>query len=453
MTGDHAARSGLRGHPRGLWTLFFTEMWERFSYYGMRALLVLYMTAPESAGGLGFDVPTAAGLYGWYTFSVYVGALPGGYVADRWLGRRRSVFIGGLIIASGHFCLAAHGLTAFYGGLALIVLGTAFLKPNISTLVGGLYGENDPRRDAGFSVFYMGINIGAFLAPLVCGFFAQDPLFLDFLARNGLPRSAGWHFGFAAAGFGMLFGLAQYVAGRKNLEGVEDIPGTRAQREAFEHAPLTRQDWLRLAAIAVLFCFSIVFWSAFEQAGSSLNLFADRLTDNHVFGRLFPSSWYQSVNSLFIIALAPAFAWLWPALGKREPSSPAKFAWGLAWSGAAFVAVAFGALSYQRGGALVSPAYLVVVYLFSTFGELCLSPVGLSTVTKLAPPRLASLMMGVWFTSVAIGNKAGGWVAGHFDPHGALWQLFAYVAALSFVAALVLLALTRPIKRLMGGVQ
>jgi proton-dependent oligopeptide transporter, POT family len=480
---DAPAATTFGGHPRGLQTLFFTEMWERFSYYGMRALLILYMTKAAAEGGLGFDTPRAGGIYGWYTGLVYFAALPGGFLADRLLGQRRAVLAGGLVIAAGHFCLAANSLPTFYLGLALIICGTGLLKPNVSTLVGGLYSGNDVRRDAGFSIFYMGINIGGLVAPLVCGYLAQDQAFLGFLARHGIDPRFGWHLGFAAAGIGMLLGVAQFVAGKRWLRGIGEAPPARGATAGIESQrplsaasdsvsgsagsdsaagsaagrrgprPLTRDEWTRLAAIAILFCFSALFWSAFEQAGSSLNLFADQITDNRIFGRPFPSSYYQSINSLFIIALAPVFAWLWVRLRDREPSSPAKFAWGLVWIGAAFLTVAAGALVNARTHQLVSPMYLVIVYFFSTLGELCLSPVGLSTVTKLAPARFAGLMMGVWFLALSVGNKVGGWVAGHFDPHGSLALLFLTVALFSLGAALILALLSAPIRKLMAGVH
>jgi len=444
------------GQPRGLSTLFFTEMWERFSYYGMRALLVLYMTAPRSNGGLGFKIVDAAQIYGLYTFSVYLSALPGGWLADRVIGQKRAVLFGGIIIALGHFCLALNALPSFYLGLSLIVAGTGLLKPNISTMVGGLYSEKDPRRDAGFSIFYMGINLGGFIAPLVCGYLAQAPSFLAFLDRHGINPHLGWHFAFGAAGIGMCLGLVQYLAGQRHLAHVGH--GSRAKESSAggESAPqtaLTSRDITRLAAIAILFCFSSLFWSAFEQAGSSLNLFADQLTENRILGFSFPSSWLQSINSLFIIACAPLFALLWIRLGKREPSSPSKFAWGLFFVGLSFVLVGFGALVALRTGTKVSPWWLIGVYLLDTIAELSLSPVGLSTVTKLAPPRFAASMMGVWFTSLAVGNYVGGWIAGHFDPGASLPRLFFSVAAVEILAAAVLWLLVRPIKKLMAGVQ
>ena len=441
------------GHPRGLQTLFFTELWERFSYYGMRSLLVLYLTAGIAQGGLGFDVPRATSIYGWYTSLVYFTCLPGGFLADRFLGQRRSVLIGGVVIAAGHFCLAFASFGLLYVGLGLIIVGTGFLKPNVSTMVGTLYGPDDHRRDGGFSIFYMGINLGAMIAPLVCGFLAQDPAFLGFLKARGIDPRLGWHFGFAAAGVGMVLGVIQFSLGKRHFGPAVEGPRERATVEKID-APLTRDDWTRLLAIAVLFFFTSLFWTGYEQAGSSFNLFADRLVDNRVLGREFPSSWYQAVNSVFIVAFAPVFAWLWVRLGDREPSSPAKFSWGLFLQGLAVVVIALGASVAQQSGGKVGPWWLVVVYLLSTFGELCLSPVGLSTVTKLAPPRFASLMMGVWFLSLSLGNRAAGWVAGFFDPQsGSLPAVFGTLAAVCLVAALVLAVLTRPIKKLMAGVN
>jgi POT family proton-dependent oligopeptide transporter len=307
------------GHPPGLSTLFFTEMWERFSYYGMRASLILYMTAPASAGGLGFADGDAASLYGTYTGSVWAAAILGGLAADRLLGQYRSVLVGGTVIALGHFALAFRALPFFYTGLVLIVVGTGLLKPNVSTLVGSLYAPGDPRRDAGFSVFYMGINLGAFLGPLVAGWLAQR---------------VDWHLGFASAGIGMALGLVQYVAGRGRLQpalerlAARPRPGAASEAAPGGGAGFTSDEGKRLGAIVVFFLFAALFWGAYEQAGSTLNLFADRYTRLDVLGFSFPSSWFQSVQPIFVILLAPVFAWLWVRLGPREPSSPAKFAFG-----------------------------------------------------------------------------------------------------------------------------
>ena len=439
----HADAAGWAGHPRGLSTLFFTEMWERFSFYGMRALLILYMTAPLTGGGLGFDTPRAASIYGWYTFGVYAAAIPGGWVADRLIGQYRSVLLGGIIIALGHFSLAFAAMPTFYTGLVLIVIGTGLLKPNISTMVGSLYDENDARRDAGFSIFYMGINLGAFIAPLVVG---------------TLGQRVDWHVGFGAAGIGMTLGLVQYVAGKRRLlpalERLGQAPAAvrPAAVPAARGAAFTAAEWKRIAAVGVLFVFSTLFWGAFEQAGSSLNLFADRLTRLSVFGREFPSTWFQSVNSLFIILLAPVLAWLWIRLGQRQPSSPTKFALGLLFAGLGFLLLVPAAGIAQGQGIRVSPMWLVAVYLLHTIGELCLSPVGLSIVTKLAPARIVGAMMGVWFLSIAVGNKLSGWVAGFFESLP-LPQVFGAVAATTLAAAVVLALLVRPVRRLMGGVH
>ncbi len=437
------ADRGWFGHPRGLSTLFFTEMWERFSFYGLRALLVLYMTASVADGGLSFPIAKATSIVGWYGFGVYAAAIPGGWIADRLLGQFRSVFVGGVIIALGHFSMAIPTVHTFYLGLCLIVIGTGLLKPNVSTMVGSLYDKDDERRDAGFSIFYMGINLGAFIAPLVVG---------------TLGQRVDWHIGFGCAGVAMVFGLVQYVAGKPRLMPAlqrlgQSDKGATSAATAEPWWQFTREEWGRVAAIAVLFVFSCVFWGAFEQAASSLNLFADRLTDNRVFGHAFPSTWYQSLNSMFMIfGLAPLLAWLWIRLGPRQPSSPVKFSLGLIFAGLGFALLVPASKIAQQQGILVSPWWLVAVYFLHTIGELCLSPVGLSIVTKLAPARIVGSMMGVWFLSIAVGNKLAGWASGYFDQMP-LPTLFGYVALTTFVAALVLLAMTRWIRKLMGGIH
>ncbi len=435
--------SGWMGHPRGLSTLFLTEMWERFSYYGMRAFLILYMTAPAAAGGLGFADVDAASIYGTYTGSVWAAAILGGLVADRWLGQYRSVLIGGIIIALGHFTLAFPPLPFFYTGLALIVVGTGLLKPNVSTLVGSLYEDGDARRDAGFSIFYMGINLGAFIGPLIAGYLAQG---------------VDWHAGFAAAGVGMTLGLIQYVAGKKRLQpALErlDLQSGASATMAVATKPagsLTPLEWKRIGAIVLFFIFASLFWGAYEQAGSTLNLFADRYTRLSMFGFEFPSSWFQSVQPIFVILLAPVFAWLWVRLGPREPSSPTKFALGLLFAGLTFLLlVPAGAAAQSGEGIRVSPWWLVWAYFLSELGELCLSPVGLSVVTKLSPTRIVGLMMGVWFLSNAVGNKLAGWAAGFFSTMP-LSELFGTVAGVMLVSAVVVFVLVRPMRRLMSGV-
>ena len=443
------ADRGFFGHPRGLSTLFFTEMWERFSYYGMRAFLILYMVAPASAGGLGFADADAASIYGTYTGSVWGAAIFGGLVADRFLGQYRSVLIGGIIIAAGHFTLAFKALPFFYSGLVLIVVGTGLLKPNVSTLVGSLYEEGDARRDAGFSIFYMGINLGAFIGPLLAGWLAQR---ID------------WHIGFASAGVGMALGLTQYVLGRKRLQPAFDRLAAKPRVAAPAGAApapsdgagaltFTGAEWKRMGAIVIFFLVAVLFWGAYEQAGSTLNLFADRYTRLDIAGFSFPSSWFQSVQPIFVILLAPVFAWLWVRLGRCEPSVPAKFAGGVFFMGLAFlVLIPAGAAAQAGAGVRVSPWWLIVSYAVSEFGELCLSPVGLSAVTKLAPVRIVGVMMGVWFLSNAFGNKLAGWAAGFFGTMP-LETLFAVVAGTLLVAAALMFVLVRPIRGLMGDVK
>lgn len=433
---------GWFGHPRGLSTLFFTEMWERFSYYGMRAFLILYMVAPAAAGGLGFTDLHAASVYGTYTGSAWGAGLLGGLVADRLTGQYRAVFLGGLVIALGHFTLAFKAIPAFYGGLALVALGTGLLKPNVSTLVGALYEEGDKRRDAGFSIFYMGINLGGSVGPIVAGYLAQR---------------VDWHVGFAAAGVGMAFGLAQYVVGRGRLSHALQRLSTRVDAPDVRNAAapargFTADEWKRVGAIFIFFLFASLFWGAYEQAGSTLNLFADRYTELSVFGYSFPSSWLQSVQPVCVVLFAPVFAWLWQRLGSKEPSSPAKFAIGLLSVGLAFLLLVPQGIAVQATGIKVSAWWLILAYVITEIGELCLSPVGLSLVTKLAPVRIVGLMMGVFFLSNAVGNKLAGWAAGFFSTTP-LGTLFGTVAAVTIVASALLFTLVPWVKRLMGGVR
>ena len=433
--------AGWFSHPRGLSTLFFTEMWERFSFYGLKALLILFMTAAVTQGGLGFTDQRAGNVIGWYGFGVYASAIVGGLLADKVFGQYRSVLLGGIIIALGHFSMAIPTVPTFYLGLCLIVVGTGLLKPNASTMVGALYDDDDARRDAGFSIFYVGINVGAFVAPLIVG---------------TLGQKVNWHVGFACAGVGMVIGLIQYVAGRPRLLPALTRLGQTDQHAAPSTEPwwrFTRDEWGRVAAIGVLFVFSSVFWGAFEQAASSLNLFADRLTNNTAFGYKFPSTWYQSLNSMFmILGLAPLIGWIWVRMGSRQPSSPVKFALGLVFVGLGFALIVPAAKMAQERGMLVSPWWLIGLYFLHTVGELCLSPVGLSIVTKLAPPRIVGAMMGLWFLSIAVGNKLAGMAGGLFETLP-LPKLFGAVALTTFVAAGILLLVTRPIQRLMGGVR
>ncbi|MEQ8714078.1 MAG: peptide MFS transporter, partial [Cyclobacteriaceae bacterium] len=466
---SHSTDTSFFGHPRGLATLFFTEMWERFSYYGMRALLTLFMVTPVVNGGLGFDDKTSGAIYGLYTMGVYLLALPGGWLADRLFGLKQSVWYGGIIIAMGHFSMAIPGLyemfssslktevgqldtISFYLGLILIVIGTGLLKPNVSSIVGQLYTNEDSRRDAGFSIFYMGINIGAFIAPILTGFLA----------------TYNWHLGFGLAGLGMVIGLIQYRMTAKSLEMVGNRPTAETDQEKVGQSRLAKNirilaavlavlviltlsgvipinasaiaeaskyiiaivafsylgyiilfggldstDRKKVAAIGIVFIFSAVFWSGFEQAGSTLNLFAERFTDRSLFGWEMPAAWFQSLNAVFIIIFAPFFGamWIWLARKHMEPSSPLKFFFGLFGVGAGFFVMYFAA-KIAASGELAAPTWLIFTYLLHTWGELSLSPVGLSLTTKLAPKGYAGQMMGIWFLSVSLGNLFAGLIAG-----------------------------------------
>jgi POT family proton-dependent oligopeptide transporter len=491
------------GHPRGLATLFFTEMWERFSYYGMRAILVLFMVDAINRGGLGLDDTTATAIYGLYTMFVYLLALPGGWLADKFFGLQKAIWYGGIIITAGHFSMAIPGNTTFYLGLVLIVIGTGLLKPNISSIVGGLYGDYEQaRRDAGFSIFYMGINIGAFLAPLITGY---------------LGEGISWHYGFGAAGVGMLLGLIQYKATEKYLGDVgakPEMTGTPEEQQklfgrikaglwglglfciaafvaissgwisinpvaiadasgfiifllviayfayVYIAEDLTTDEQKKIGVIAALFIFSAIFWSGFEQAGSSLNLFAERYTDRDILGWLMPASWLQSVNAFFIITLAPVFGWLWVWLAKKnlEPATPVKFAFGLILLGGGFLVMMFASY-YVVGGNEVLPTWLIMTYLLHTCGELCLSPVGLSSVTKLSPKKLVGQMMGIWFMSIAFGNLIAGRIAGQFNDEAIqadpslLPDLFWLIVMTTVGGGLVLLLFNKPIKKLMGNIH
>ena len=499
-----ASNTRFFGHPRGLATLFFTEMWERFSYYGMRALLILFMTAPVAAGGLGFDTAKAGPIYALYVSSVYLLSLPGGWIADRVLGLRRAVFVGGVIIMAGHICLAVPTMTTFYLGLILIATGTGLLKPNVSVLVGKLYGPDDVRRDAGFSIFYMGINTGAFIAPLVTGWLAQGETFKGLLASAGIHPEASWHWGFGAAAVGMFLGLVQYTVGGRHLsrDGLYPVrpadpaAAARSDRQvrriglgvlaivlvgavlvmtgilALDPESISRSfkwvlmgitvaffawlfllgDWSRqerkqLVVIAVLFAAATVFWMAYEQAGSTLNLFAERNTNNVAFGQGFPAPWYQSLPPLFVILFAPLFAALWVRLGNRNPTSPTKFTIALILLSIGF-AVMIGAASLAASGVRVSPMWLVVSYLFQTLGELCLSPVGLSAMTRLAPARIAGLVMGVWFLALSVGSYLAGMASSVYETMP-LPTLFTVVTGTAVGAAIVMALLIKPIHRML----
>jgi POT family proton-dependent oligopeptide transporter len=474
-------------------------MWERFSYYGIRPLLVLFMTAALASGGFGMDRATASSIVGIYAASVYLASLPGGWIADRWLGLRRSIWYGGVLIALGHLSIAlsiVFAQSAFYIGLVLIVMGTGLLKPNISAIVGDLYPEGGSRRDAGFSIFYMGINIGALVAPLITGI---------------LGERVGWSLGFGAAGLGMVIGLITYrLRGDKTLGDIGVVPGSTDPTEhrrvklsvmigvaviallvlltmtgvlhinavslatkmtyvivgsallyfiyLFVGGGLTSEEKKRVVVIILLFFFAAIFWSAFEQAPTSLNLFARDFTDRVVFGWEMPTLWLQAANSVFVIALAPVFAAIWIALGKRgkAPSSIAKFAWGLFFAGVGFVVMVFAANIVIAGGAnvRVSSWWLVWSYFFQSVGELSLSPVGLSSMTKLAPIKFKGQMMGVWFMATALGNLVAGLVGGKVDPEKLPQMpiLFRQTSMFLFIAAAVCALLVIPVRRMMRDV-
>ncbi|HZQ17788.1 MAG TPA: oligopeptide:H+ symporter [Terriglobales bacterium] len=476
------------GHPRGLATLFFTEMWERYSFYGTRALLMLYMTHPLTSGALGFSDMKAGAIYGFYTATVYLLSLPGGWFADRIVGQRKAVLFGGILIAAGDFCLASPGIAMYYAGLGLLMIGTGLLKPNVSTMVGQLYAAGDRRRDSGFSIFYMGINIGAF-----------SPLLVSWVGEK-----INWRLAFATSGVGMVLGVVQYLWTGKYLGGaglhpspIDDPKKDRTQKRTagaiaivallalaalvtFSYLgkiQITAQEmsnglavvlvaisvavfaWMifgkgwspierkRAGAMLVLFIGSAVFWGAYEQAGSSLNLFADVNTNRHILGYEFPAGWFQWVQPLFVLILAPFFAWLWIKLGSREPSSPAKFSIALLFIGLSFLVLVPAA---HRTG--VSPNWLNTCYFLGVVGEMCLSPVGLSAFTKLAPSRAAGFAMGIWFLSTSIGEWLAG-KAGSMFGSMPLPKLFGISAFIPFIAAIALALLIKPTKRLMSGVS
>jgi POT family proton-dependent oligopeptide transporter len=504
-TPEPARDTRFFGHPRGLPTLFLTEMWERFSYYGMRALLILFMTAPVAAGGLGFDTAKAGPIYALYVSSVYLLSLPGGWIADRVLGLRRAVFVGGVIIMSGHICLAVPSIATFYLGLMLVAIGTGLLKPNVSVLVGTLYTPEDVRRDAGYSIYYMGFNAGAFVAPLITGWLAQGESFKRILVSIGIDAHASWHWGFAAAAVGMFLGLVQYTLGGKHLPEAglhpvrpsDPVAAAKLDRrirfaglamlaavvllvvlvgtgavvldpEAISRnfkwvliiitvgffawlllsGSWTREERKRLVVITVLFVAATVFWMAYEQAGSTLNLFAERNTNNVILGQSFPASWYQSLPPLYVISFSALFAVLWMRLGHRNPSSTAKFAIALLLLGLAF-AIMIGASAVAATGVRVSPMWLFTSYLLQVLGELCLSPVGLSAMSTLAPARIGGMVMGAWFLALSVGSYLAGMAASVYETMP-LPTLFTLVTATALVSALVLALLIRPIGRMLG---
>jgi POT family proton-dependent oligopeptide transporter len=448
-----AARPAVR-QPRGLYLLFTVEMWERFSFYGMRAILVLFL-ADTARGGMGWSKAAASQLFGLYGFLAYALPVAGGYIADRFWGTHRSMVVGAVIIAAGHFSMAAPTTPTFFVGLALVAIGTGFFKANASTMVGQLYEEHDARRDSGYTIFYMGVNVGASLGQFICGYFGESARW-------------GWHYGFGAAGVGMLLGLAFYLRYKpKYLGGIGDVPNrARAETDSARAtvtptAPLTREERDRMLVLLIIVACTIPFWMAFEQAGSSMNFFAEERTDRLVRGYLFPASWLQSVNSTVLILSAPLFAAVWTALGRRgrEPSTPAKMSVAMLLMAVGFLFMVEGARRSDHG-ALVSPIWLVAAYTFHTFAELCLSPIGLSFVSKLAPLKYTSLLMGIWFGGTAIAEFLAGQLASFTDriARGDLFHLlggqadfFLIFVVSSLLVAVLLVALTPWLKRRMHG--
>lgn len=435
---------GRQGHPKGLYLLFATEMWERFSYYGMRALLVLYLTKSLIDGGLGFTDDNASLLYGFFTGFVYFTPLIGGWLADNYLGQRKAIVIGAILMMLGQFCLATESSLPFlYTGLVLLIIGNGFFKPNISVIVGHLYEPGDPRKDSAFTIFYMGINVGAFFAPLLTGYMAL---------------TYGYRYGFMVAGIGMLIGLLVFtILGNRYLGEVGKAPSCKAKDNSLENVPLTKDEKDRTLAIVVFVLFSIFFFAGFEQAGSSMTLYTEKYIDREVGSFVVPTEWFQSVNPLLIVILAPLLTVLWRWLGQRgkEPSIPVKMSMGMILLGIGFL-VLYGAV-YARGGdgadesVKASILFILFTYLFHTLGELCLSPIGLSMVSKLAPVKLASLMMGVWLLSSFFANILGGWVSSHISDVGA-GTIFLSICVFSVALGVILFSLNRWLVRKSHGV-
>jgi len=447
------------GHPKGLFVLFLTEMWERMSYYGMRALLVLYMVDHlflrpdvneqiigfatikglfESAFGPLAIQPLASHIYGWYTGLVYATPLIGGWIADRWLGQYRTVIVGGILMTIGHFLMAFE--TLFFPALFFLIAGNGAFKPNISTQVGDLYAKDDPRRDGAFTLFYMGINLGAFLSPLVCG---------------TLGQKVGWHWGFGSAGVGMILGLMVYIFGQRFIKVHSDHAGhkvmnqSKAQKSA-EKTPFTPGEWKAIVALIVLCALNVVFWAVYEQQGNTMQLWADNQTDWNLMGMEVPSTWYQSFNPLTILLFAPLLGifWKWQAAKNKEPSSVTKMAIGCLLLGAAFCIMIFAATVVGEGRGSV--LWLVMTTLVLTLGELYLSPVGLSLVTKVAPARIVSMMMGMWFLSSFLGNILSGYL-GTFYSTMSRDGFFTMMAVLAAVAAVAMAAFNKPLRSALGN--
>ena len=430
------------GHPKGLFILFFTELWERFSFYGMRAILVLYLTAEKLGDnpGLGWSNESALELYGWYGMLVYMMSIPGGLLADRWLGQKKSVLVGGVLIIFGQFILAIDTIVAFYSGLALIISGVGALKPNISTMVGGLYKKGDVKRDAGFTIFYIGINIGAFSAPLLVGYFGEV---------------VDWHLGFSLAGFGMILGQIVYVFGQKHLTGIGDSHRSSPESAALMKQPLTKIEKDRTIVLMLSFLIMIVFWGAYEQAGGFMNLYAKQTVDRVVFGYEIPASFLQSLHAFYVIILGAPMAafWLWWKKKGKKSSAIFKMAIGTIIMGFGFMAL-MGA-AYEVSVLALEKAslyWLLLSYLLHVVGELSSSPVALSFITKLAPAKYASFMMGAYFAVTGLGNKVAGWIGEAAESAGAL-EVFGGVTIFCLAFGLLLLVFVKRLKALAHGAE
>ena len=457
-----------KGHPKGLYLLFFTEMWERFSYYGMRAILILYLTKKLIEGGLGMDEKNAMLLYGYFAGFVYFTPLIGGWLADRYLGKRLAVTIGGITMMLGQFTLFALNSTmGLYIGLLLLIIGNGFFKPNISTLVGGLYKEGDRRRDAAFTIFYMGINLGAMIAPLVIGV-VTDNMFATTNEDGSIAY--GYRYGFLVSGIGMLLGQVIFnLLGPKYLGDLGTRPiGAVSDSSTSERVqsinPETRevldekQERERISVIFILLIFAVFFWAGFEQAGSSLSLYTDKFIDRSIGSFEIPTSWFQSVNPLFIVTLAPLFTLFWASPIGRRLTTPVKMGVGMIILGAGFLFM-IGAVAERSANGDVNDVnnkaalmWLIMTYLLHTIGELCISPVGLSVVTKLSPPKLASVLMAVWMLSSSFANFLGGFIAAYVETMGA-GEVFTYIAGFVSVCGVLLILLNKVILKLMHGVK
>ncbi|HET9449553.1 MAG TPA: peptide MFS transporter [Aggregicoccus sp.] len=487
-----------KGHPKGLYLLFFTEMWERMSYYGMRALLVLFLV--DKVNGWGWSNADALALYGTYTGLVYLTPIAGGYIADNLIGQRKAVVLGGTLMMIGHLLLALPGEAIFYSGLAFLIAGNGFFKPNISTMVGGLYAPGDGRRDGAFTIFYMGINLGSFIGVTLCGY---------------LGERLGWHYGFGAAAVGMFLGLVSFLTfsgkllgkvglaadktpeqrseawkkvgiyaaaiavsvvlfyGLKQVESMADATflrfcgaaglfalvsyaGNKFLEKAHDQArealgALTKQEIHRVISIFIIAIFVVIFWMGFEQAGGLMNLYTDQKVDRFVLGWEVPTTWFQNFNAAFIVLLAPLFATMWTRLASKgkDPNVVVKMALGLIFMGLGFLFMA-GASNQSADVGKAAAWWVIMAYLFHTVGELCLSPVGLSMVTKVAPVRMVSAMMGVWFLANALANKLSGVVGGYSEKLGEM-DVFLLLVAVGVVGGALLWALSGKVKALMHG--